>query len=620
MENIKKKAKVWLCVAIILMLLSGMVSNYIQTDGGNVVMKELKLETDAEYSMSAYLFIPSSATDETPAPAIVTSHGYLNNKEMQDANYVELARRGFVVLAIDQPGHGNSDNITYTDSTNQLAANEVATSEAGGVYQGVLFLSRMSYVDKDRIGVTGHSMGGGSSESAVALDISNGTNLIAAGLFNSAFAIYTDENGNYANLYGSRDIAVLAPKHDEFSYTRVDEETGETIPAPYFIEGGDAQSFLNFGLDPGSPDAEVREADTIYTATIDGEEASRVIYNPNIIHPWSHFSATATASVIEFFTETLDAPNPIDPNSQVWQWKETFNFIGAIGLVIFIVCFGILMVYTPAFSSLRAKEAAAPTAIEDSKGKLWFWGCLIVSATLATVVYIPVVYWGSSTSASQTETMGLGLWSALCGIFNILIMAIYYFAYGKKNGFSLTERGVIIKGKNLLKSILLALIIVVVAYGCVFVVDYFFNSDFRLWTLAIKTFEKDKVWLTLTYMWLFLIYYIAASVSVNSFNYNTIGGKSGLFNNIIVSLFAAFPAIILPAIQYITYFSQDHMVWTTAAMQVLWLFPIILILFGANFMSRYLYKVTKNPYIAGIVNGVIVTIMTVTNTSTVFLQ
>lgn len=199
-------------------------------------------------------------------------------------------------------------------------------------------------------------------------------------------------------------------------------------------------------------------------------------------------------------------------------------------------------------------------------------------------------------------------------------MAIYYFAYGKKNGFSLTERGVIIKGKNLLKSILLALIIVVVAYGCVFVVDYFFNSDFRLWTLAIKTFEKDKVWLTLTYMWLFLIYYIAASVSVNSFNYNTIGGKSGLFNNIIVSLFAAFPAIILPAIQYITYFSQDHMVWTTAAMQVLWLFPIILILFGANFMSRYLYKVTKNPYIAGIVNGVIVTIMTVTNTSTVFLQ
>ena len=104
----------------------------------------------------------------------------------------------------------------------------------------------------------------------------------------------------------------------------------------------------------GAADVECREAVTIYSATIDGEEASRVIYNPNIIHPWSHFSATATASVIEFFTETLDAPNPIDPNSQVWQWKETFNFIGAIGLAIFIVCFGFLRVYTPAFSSLRA--------------------------------------------------------------------------------------------------------------------------------------------------------------------------------------------------------------------------------------------------------------------------
>ena len=37
---------------------------------------------------------------DNPAPAIVTSHGYLNNKEMQDLNYVELARRGFVVFAI----------------------------------------------------------------------------------------------------------------------------------------------------------------------------------------------------------------------------------------------------------------------------------------------------------------------------------------------------------------------------------------------------------------------------------------------------------------------------------------------------------------------------------------
>lgn len=58
--------------------------------------------------------------------------------------------------------------------------------------------------------------------------------------------------------------------------------------------------------------------------------------------------------------------------------------------------------------------------------------------------------------------------------------------------------------------------------------------------------------------------------------------------------------------------------WPDSGMHVLWLFPVVLILFTANFTSRYLYKVTKNPYIAGIVNGIIVATMTVTNTCTVF--
>ena len=48
----------------------------------------------------AYRFSEAGRTADNPAPAVVTSHGYLNNKEMQDLNYVELARRGFVAFAI----------------------------------------------------------------------------------------------------------------------------------------------------------------------------------------------------------------------------------------------------------------------------------------------------------------------------------------------------------------------------------------------------------------------------------------------------------------------------------------------------------------------------------------
>lgn len=603
MEKTKKRAKIWLCIGLALMLLSGIVVSLIQTGSGSIEMKELKIETDAGYAMSAYLFIPENATAETPAPAIVTSHGYLNNKEMQDANYVELARRGFVVLAIDQPAHGNSDNL-------------VGSSNANGVYQGALALSRMPFVDVERIGITGHSMGGMSCNSAIAQDNAAETQIISAVLLNCADATYTDSDGAYANIYGGRDVGIMAAMYDEFFHAYVDEATGEILYAPYFLDGPNAQSFLNFGADPAS--AEKRVSDTVYYESIDGEEAMRVIYNPDIIHPWAHFSAKATNAVISFFTEALDAPNPIDASNQIWQWKEAFNLVGAVGLVIFVVCFGILMVFTPAFSSLRAKELVAPAPVKDGKGKAWFWCSLAVSAIFATVIYIPVLKWGTGMAVSQTETMGLGLWSTLCGLFTILSMAVYYFAYGKKNGFNLRDRGVTMPLKQFGKTIVLALIVVVVAYGCVFAVDYFFMSDFRIWTLAIKAFEVDKVWLTLTYMWLFLIYYVAASVSLNSFNYNTIG-KKWWINDAIISLFATIPALILPWIQYITYYSQKHMMWPASNMHVLWLFPIVLILFGANFTSRYLYRVTKNPYISGIVNGVIVAIMTVTNTCTVFM-
>ncbi len=92
-----------------------------------------------------------------------------------------------------------------------------------------------------------------------------------------------------------------------------------------------------------------------------------------------------------------------------------------------------------------------------------------------------------------------------------------------------------------------------------------------------------------------------------------------------LGLLLAVRAIVIPAIQHITYYSTNHMMWFQRTMAdpnypmfVLWLFPIVLILFGSTIISRMIYKATKNPYIAGIINAIIVGIMTITNTCTVF--
>ena len=600
MEKLKKRAKIWLCIGIALMLLSAIVVSAVQTSGGTVTMKELMIETDKGYNMSAYLMIPENATAESPAPAVVTSHGYLNNKEMQDANYVELARRGFVVLAIDQPCHGDSQVM--------------AIRNADGVYQGVLALSRMPFVDVNRIGITGHSMGGGSCNSAVAEDNENGTNLISAVLLNCADATYKDTDGNFANIYGSRDVAILAAQYDEFFHMYTDE-SGVMRQAPYFMQGINSQSFLNFGVDPTG--LEARTAYTVYTETIDGEEAVRVIYNPDIIHPWSHFSAKATTSVIEFFNMTLDAPNPLPGNDQVWQWKEAFNFVGLLGFVVFICSFSILMVYTPLFSVLRASEPVQPAKLADGKGKLWFWLSLAAGALFSMLIYRWILKVGTSMSVSQTEAMGLGLWSTLCGVFTILSMLVFYYCYGKKRGLDLVELGVKLPAKKFGLTVLLAVIVVVVSYGCVFVADYFFHADFRIWTLAIKAFEAP-ILKYLPYALLFVTFYVASSVANNCFNYNEIGGKPWV-NTIIVAVMTTLPALILPWIQYITYYSTGAMKWAESAMHILWLFPIVLILFGSVVISRVVYKATKNPYLPGLINAAIVGLLTITNTCTTLI-
>lgn len=609
MEQVRKKARLFLCLAIALMLISGIVVSLIQTGGGKITMKELTIETDEGYEMSAYLLVPDTATKDTPAPAVVTSHGYLNNKEMTDANYVELARRGYVVLAIDQPDHGDSE---VTKDFNII--------QPTGVYQGVLAVSRLPYVDKTKIGVTGHSMGSWSVTQAVNADNEADEQLISAVLIHCNDPVYADNEGKYVNIYGSRDVGLISAEYDEFFNTSTAKD-GSTLQSPYYMDSANAQSFLYFGTDPEGK--EKREAFTYYTENINGKEAVRVTFRPSIIHPWSHFSARSESYVCDFFQKTLGAPNAIDSNNQIWQWKEAFNFIGLIGLGMFVCALALLLAYTTPFRSLLNETSVLPVKVADGKGYAWFWGSLIVCGILSTCVYLPIVAFGNSQAVAQGESLGIGLWSTACGIITIISMLLYYKLYGKKHGMDLSERGVKMPVKQIALSILLGLIVAIAAYMCVFLDHYFFLADFRLWTLAIKAF-KAPILKYLPYGVLFLTYYFAQSVAANAFNYNTIGRSWG--NAIIVSLFAAFPAFVLPWIQYIHYYTTKSMMWNQPTMAspnypmyVLWLFPIVLVLIGTTLISRVIYKHTKNPYIAGAINAIIVTVFTITNTCTVFM-
>ena len=610
MEKAKKAAKIVLVISVILMLLCMIVVSAVQTNGGQVKIKQLKIDTPDGWVMDMDIYIPKTATVDNPAPGIVTSHGHYNNKEMQDANFVELARRGYVVLTIDQPSHGDSDTLPGEGTADVFK----------GTYWAAKYLSELNYVDSERIGVTGHSAGASTAinSNALVYEQQFGTHYIASALLNCGSPWYKDADGNFSNeLYGDRDVGIIAAKYDEFFYIIYGEDGVTPIAeAPTFMQQESSQVFLNFGEDPAG---QTFDANKIYTKNIDGKDTIRVIYQYNIIHPWSHFSTQATAGVIDYFERTLGAPNPIDANNQVWPWKEAFNLVGCIGFGLFILSFAILMTYTPFFKAVGSETLAEPIKISDGKGKKWFWLPLIINGVFSCIVYFPLVAFGyNKIHGVQPETMGIALWAMITGLACILTLFIAYKSYGKSNGFDLVERGVSIKGERLWKTILLGIIVAGVSYAWVFFADYFFKADFRFWTLAYKTFTVDKLGIAAwPYVWMFLLFYIPSAVSVSAFNYNTIG-KKGWVNCLIVAVFVALPCFILPWMQYIYYFNTDMMLFFGKVnrynMYCLWLFPTMLVLIGATFIARCVYKATKNPYLAGIVNGLIVTIINVANT------
>lgn len=609
-KNKTTRAKRFVCIAIALMLVSMIGASLIQSSGGRVTVDEVTwVDTDG-IRKNALLLVPDNATAETPAPAIVTSHGFLNNKEMQDLNYVELARRGYVVLAIDMASHGDS----------QIAAG--VGNMMPSVWQGVLFLSNINYVDTTRIGVTGHSFGGFSSNFAVTMDNAAGTNLISAVLVNSMDPTYdSDSDGVFDNVYGNRDVGVIAGEYDEFGFNILDEN-GVKQPKPDYIHSAEAQSFLYYGTDRG--DLPERKANVVYTEEIDGKEAMRVIYTHNIIHPWSHFSARSTKDTIDFFEQALGAPNPIASTNQIWQWKTVFNVVGIVGFVMFAINCAIALLATPFFQSVSNVDAQVTLSAPEYKGKKWwFWLSLVIGAIAGAVLYLPILLGTHSatyerTFLNQAAVRGVTTWAMVCGIITIIILLISN-VINKQAPVDSVATGIKISPMKLWKTLLLAIVVVMASYAWVFIADYFFHVDFRIWVFAIKRFNPVFLFIAIPFMIMAAVFYIASSISVNCYNYRKIGGKEWT-NTLILALFTVAPVLIITLMQYIYFYITGNLLFAVgeSGLFIVWLFPLVAILPISVLVSRKIYKACGNPYLAGIINAIIVALISSANTCTFY--
>ena len=203
-------------------------------------------------------------------------------------------------------------------------------------------------------------------------------------------------------------------------------------------------------------------------------------------------------------------------------------------------------------------------------------------------------------------------------LISICLMLVSYFLYWKKENIDIKEFGVKLNRMKLIKTVTLAIIVVVVTYGFVFFADYFFKTDFRIWVIAMKTFGSNILSVSIfPYMIFFLTWYIASSVATNSFNFVQIG-KGKWVNILLLTTFSALPPLILLVLQYGTFWAKGFMFLISEPYNMVTtpLYPILVYLPLATFISRAIYKRTNNPYLPGIINGLIITLISCSNTLT----
>jgi len=101
------------------------------------------------------LHVPDDLRGDKRAPAIAMFHGFTGNKSEAHRLFVHVARSlcndGFVVLRFDFRGSGDSDG-EFEDMT--------VPGEVCDASRSIDFLSELNFVDSERIGVLGLSMGG----------------------------------------------------------------------------------------------------------------------------------------------------------------------------------------------------------------------------------------------------------------------------------------------------------------------------------------------------------------------------------------------------------------------------------------------------------------------------
>ena len=570
------KGKVFLFIAVIMIIVGGIAANLVQNDFYQVKVRDVRFVSADGSIMSALLFIPKNATPQTPAPGILTVHGYINSREIMSGFSIEFARRGWVVLEIDQSGHGYSDPPAFANGY-------------GGI-PGLAYLRSLDFVDKNKIGMVGHSMGGWASLAAAMARPDDYKALVLEG--SSTGAPFAPEG---STTY-PKNMALVESTFDEFSLLMW------SVPIARNVVNSDKLKKV-FGV------TETIEPGKIYGSIENG--TARVLYQPVTTHPGDTESPTAIGYAISWLQQTLGEEKTLAPSNQIWLWKEIATLIGLIGCILLVFAAGNLLLQAGYFSSLQG----TPQNPKPATGVAW-WIAAILMIIIGPLTYFPstLIAYGKLKQSwffPQQITNDILFWLLIAAIISLILFVIWHLLNKKKGGNAVSYGLKAAKGSTWKKiglSAWFAFLVTAVAYLSVMVISYFFTVDFRFWIMPIKPMSATQFKIALRYVIPLALFYLMFAVALHG----QLRSLTGSFKKrmIVSAILGSLGYLIMLLVMYIPILTGGVAPFINTIYQTLFviiavqLFPLFLIV---SLISTYFYEKTGLVYAGAFVNAFFIT-------------
>lgn len=637
-----KKKNIFLILCAVFIVLATIfmgVANNIQKDSGSIEIIDGQIDDERGF-LTYKLYKPTSASSSSKAPAVLLLHGYQNDHETCAAYAIELARRGAVVLCLDEYGHGSSsigllnrgyvNHVVKTNYGNESvenktfkeiggskryrllmnfsnlsffndyyskdsAGNEIIDSSCGGsiAYE---YLSKLDYVDNTRMAVSGHSMGTWSSWS-VGADFAN-TSIAPKAIVLQCGELFRDTVYD-TNKISFNNVLLLQAKYDEFSYFRDYKNfvNDDVLKSDLRCE------FLNTTADKA-------EWNTTYGSFADGSARRMELLNTN--HRLTTHNLNGLSVALEWFDKAIDLPNDIAYTNIIAKTKE-YLVLGAM-LLVLASLFPLLnlLLDIPYFKEVRQEFPA----IENKPTKKGLSTGTIITVLLSGLTFPFMTQLGHALLPLPEGIFRMTIGNGFIGWYLLLIIVMLITSLIKKNKNKKNNiEGEKFNLKVFIKSLVLALVMFVYMYVINLIYYKVFDLDLRFIWPFFKVFTLERFGQFLVYIPIFgLFYYLNNTKIMRDLRIKATyekGFKSFLKDWLFNFLLMAGGVMIVVLIEYIPFFAgigpgADLLFGSTFGgpfMSILILFVPQVLFF--SILCTYAYRNTGRVYVGAMLAAIL---------------